>query len=409
MDGPRPRAAARTAAVAWLVALLLTAGLIALTHFTSRDNDSFLYAGISARLSQLPVTQWIAPEWWGFWTLQGPYCEHPVGLFVLPAALGRLGYPPEQAAYAVNAAWQAAAFILASLVAGFLVAPRDARALAWILQLLPIAFVFRVRANHEYAVLASVLFAVYCTERARARPAWTLGMMGGFVAVLLVKGVFAFIVPVVCALWLVARASGLTDATRTWPAWAAIASMPVAALFVTWGYEAAYMSVTGRSFLDVYRSRQVPEGALTTGSPLARTAYSAVWYAARVLWYAFPWSLFAGVLAVVGIKSGSIWPWRRRANLPAALGQGAWFAIATGLALVATFSVAHRKADRYIFVVYFVLAAAGAVAAIRRYEWLQRVVERLDRAWVPPALYVLLFLLRLVSLNALPEFTFWRS
>ena len=106
-------------AVAWAVALRLTASLIAMTHFTSRDNDSFLYAGISARLSQLPVAQWIAPEWWGFWTLHGPYCEHPVGLFVLPAALGRLGYPPEQAAYAVNAAWQAAAFILASLIAGF--------------------------------------------------------------------------------------------------------------------------------------------------------------------------------------------------------------------------------------------------------------------------------------------------
>jgi hypothetical protein len=232
----------------------------------------------------------------------------------------------------------------------------------------------------------------------------------------------------------VARASGLEEAKRTWRAWVAIGSMPIAGLLVTWGYEAAYVSVTGRSFLEVYRSRQVPEGALTTGSPLARTAYSAVWYAARVIWYAFPWSLFAGVLAVSGIKNGGIWPWKgevgasadecqagtsspqtgqvgatRQTGHAGTLRQGAWFATATGLCLMGAFSLAHRKADRYIFVVYFVLAAAGAVTAIRRYGWLQRFVERLDRAWVPAALYVLLFLLRLVSLNALPEFTFWRS
>jgi hypothetical protein len=403
MDGPRRR----QAALAWTSALAVTAALIALTHFTSRDNDSFLYAGISARLSQLPVEQWIAPDWWGFWTLHGPYCEHPVGLFILPAILGRLGYPAEQAAYAVNALWQIASLVLASQIASFVLSPRESRALGWVLQLLPIAFVFRVRANHEYAVLAFVLLAVYCAERARSRAAWVPGMVGGFVAVLLIKGVFAFIVPVACALWLVARASSLEEARRAWPPWVGIVIMPLAGAVVVWAYEAAYVGVTGRSFLQVYRSRQVPEGALTSGSPVVRTAYSAVWYTARVVWYAFPWSIFAGMLAVRALRTGNWWP-RAKARLDADI-QGAWFAIATGLALMAGFSLAHRKADRYIFVVYFVLAAAGAIAAIRRYGWLREVVARLDRPWVPAAIYVLLFLLRLVSLNALPEFTFWRS
>jgi hypothetical protein len=182
--------------------------------------------------------------------------------------------------------------------------------------------------------------------------------------------------------------------------------MPVAGALGTWAYEAAYFSVTGRSFLEVYRSRQVPEGALIGGSPVARTAYSAVWYTARVIWYAFPWSVFAGAVAIAGIRTGRLWPWRAgdRQML-----QGAWFATMAGLTLMAAFSLAHRKADRYIFVVYFLLASAGAVWAIRRYAWLERLVERMDRPWTPAALFVLLFLLRLVSLNALPEFTFWRS
>ena len=73
------------------------------------------------------------------------------------------------------------------------------------MQLLPIAFVFRIRANQEYAVLAGVLFALYACERARTRATWVPGMLAGFLAVLLVKGVFAFMVPLTCVLWLLAR------------------------------------------------------------------------------------------------------------------------------------------------------------------------------------------------------------
>ena len=109
----------------------------------------------------------------------------------------------------MNALYQAATFILVALIAASVAAPRDARALGWILQFILVAFVYRIRANHEFALLAGLLFAVYSTERARTRPAWTVGMIAGFCAVLLVKGVFAVVVPITCALWLLARAEGV--------------------------------------------------------------------------------------------------------------------------------------------------------------------------------------------------------
>src|SRR6187200_3312933 len=127
------------AALAWLAAWAVTALLIGVVHYESRDPDSQLYAGISARLVREPMVQWIAPQWWGFWNSEGPYCEHPVGMFVVPALLGRAGYPPLQAAYAVNALYQVASFALVTLIAARLV-PRSAVALGCILQLLPIAF-----------------------------------------------------------------------------------------------------------------------------------------------------------------------------------------------------------------------------------------------------------------------------
>jgi hypothetical protein len=113
------------------------------------------------------------------------------------------------------------------------------------------------------------------------------------------------------------------------------------------------------------------------------------------------------------VRSGTLGPWPRTrpGDGPAAssLRQGAWFGLATSIALLGAFSLAHRKADRYLFAVYFIVAAVGAIDAIRRFAWLRRVVERLDRPWVPAAVHVGLVVLRLLAGDLLPGFTFWRT
>ena len=281
---------------------------------------------------------------------------------------------------------------------------------------------FRVRANQEYAVLAGVLFALYATERARTQASWLAGMLAGFCAVLLVKGVFAVMVPIVCVLWLVSRSAANQHRFADRAAWVGIVLMPVAGAIVAWGYETAYLHATGQSFLAIYQSRQLPEDAIAGSSPVVRTLYTASWYATRVAWYAFPWSLVAGVFAVGSIRSRAWWPWRTGTSFDERVGagatadgddgagrQGAWFAFVAALVLTALFSVAHRKADRYIFPVYFLIAAAGAGAVLRRSAWLARMVEHANRPWVPAAFYVVLVLITMLSSGKLPQFTFWRS
>jgi hypothetical protein len=59
--------------------------------------------------------------------------------------------------------------------------------------------------------------------------------------------------------------------------------------------------------------------------------------------------------------------------------------------------------------VYFLIAAAGAGAALQRSEALRRIASRLDRPWTPAAVYLFLVLLTLISSGRLPRFTFWRS
>ena len=55
------------------------------------------------------------------------------------------------------------------------------------------------------------------------------------------------------------------------------------------------------------------------------------------------------------------------------------------------FSLSDRRADRYIFPVYYAVGAAGGVAALRASTRLRRLAVALDRPWVPAAVWVVTF------------------
>jgi 4-amino-4-deoxy-L-arabinose transferase-like glycosyltransferase len=414
-DTPEDR---RLAALAWIAALAASFLLLALFQFRSGDPDSNVYAGISARLAAEPFVRWIAPEWWGQWDFTGPFREHPIGIFVLPALAGRLGYPPPQAAYAVHGLFQAVSIVLVQLIAVQLVSRRDARALGWIVQLMPIAFVFRIRANQEYAVLAGILLALLATERSRARPAWAWLTALGFAWALLVKGVFGFLVPIACGVWLVAaewsdRAgagagrSGKNGASRRAVPWVALTSVLLVAPILTVTYEWAYRAVTGDSFLAFYTGPRLRPDAVAGGA-IDRAGYNIVWYTARLVWYAFPWS-------VVALAAFGMWVLgaRNRREMVSSADEGAVralaFATVASFILIVLFSFSDRRADRFIFPAYYFMAAAGGIVAIRSSPALSRVANRLDRPWIPAACWMALFLLRLGTGSHLPQFTFWRS
>ena len=268
----------QTAAI-WLLALTLAAILLALTSFTTRDADSRVYITIASKLASEPLSRWIAPQWWGAWGMQGLFREHPIGTFILPALLGRAGYPPGQASFVITLAAQVASLLMLVALASRLVPPPAARSLAWTLQLLPIAFVFRIRANQEYLLLAGVLLAVVGIDRARRSPAWLAVALAGFVYALLVKGVFAFLAPVCCALWLLATPS--TPGGHRNSAWAGIALMVALTPFIAWEYERLYLSATGQSFLAYYLGPRIALDGSAAGSALPfplDKMWNAVWY-----------------------------------------------------------------------------------------------------------------------------------
>ena len=376
-----------------MAALGLVAIVLASGQFKSADPDSALHASLVARLAGLPVSGWIAPRWWGQWDRTDLYREHPAGIFLLPAVLARLGYPPEQAAYLVNAVYQVITIVLIEALALRLVSRREARSLAWILQLLPVAFVYRIRANHEQALLCCVLAALYGTERSRTKPAWIVLTVTAVVALLLVKGMLAFMALAMCVVWLVIRRSGdEAGATRRlWPVIGVLAAA-ASALALTLIYDHVYRQVTGEPFVVPYLTQQLGLASVqrSTGV-IGRKLANFLFYAGRVLWYALPWS----ALLLAMLPSA-----RKRMLLAQPAGRQAMgLALALALAYVGLFSLSDRTADRYIFPAYFFVGAAGAVAGLRGFSRLGRWVDKVQAAYPYEVVgvFVLTFLLAWLS------------
>ena len=361
----------------WIAALGAAALLLAATAYRTRDPDSRAYVTITTRLADEPVSRWIAPQWWGAWAGQGLFREHPAGTFVPPALLARAGYPAAQSLFVVSLASQVLSLLLLAALASRLVPGAHARALVWALQVIPIAFVFRVRANQEYLLLAGLLLAVYGLDRAREGRGWGLAALAGGLFALAVKGVFALLAPVAGAIWLASR--------RPAPgrSWRWLVAMAVAMPLAAWLYERAYVAVTGQSFLEYYLgSRMALEGS---GSrlpfPLDKLA-NVAWYAGRVLWYAAPWSV------------GLLFAFRPRAWRATSSGARTWIGFALLAAATTVVLVAARdtKADRYVFPAYFFVASAGVVMACARWPRVGALADRLDRFWPwgPAVMWLLL-------------------
>ena len=381
-------------ALLWSCALAIAASLLVATDYRSRDPDSALYARLSGELAEQPPSRWIAPEWRGAWNQEGLFREHPAGILLPSVLLIRAGVPAGQAAFIVNMLYQAAVIALIPLVAGVVVNGLESRSLAWILQLLPVSFVYRIRGNQEHPLLMCFLALIYGTHRARTNPWWMLLMVASFCFLVLVKGAFAMFALVGAALWLVVIPAPPGGSNR-W-AWSGLTAAVVAAALMLAGYEALYVRTTGESFLEFYRTTRLG-GSMQLNDPrvVPHALANVVWYLTRLAWFAAPWSLVAFATAAVWLR------FRTRGASAAPFDdmteRGLVWALLLTAAFIAVLSPANVRAERFIFPTYFVIGAVGVVTAMRHSDGMRRLTERADRPWIPIAVWMTTFLLSLGS------------
>jgi 4-amino-4-deoxy-L-arabinose transferase-like glycosyltransferase len=375
---------------AWLVA----------TGFTSEDPDSALYAALSARLAEGPVSHWIAPEWWGHWDSEGLFREHPAGVFLLPTLLGAAGVPGVQAAYIVGLGLAAVATVLFASIVGRLTTRADARAVLLCLQLMPLASIFRIRANHEYPMLVCLLVAIIGLDAARRSWRWAWVTPVALTAALLVKGVFVLVPILALGFWAVINPSREPGG---WFRPIAVAALSIALMGVTaLVYDAAYLRVTGEAFWGPYWARQLAPLTIATPVDGGSAILHHIWfYLLRVLWHPAPWS-WALVAAVWFQRGRLVSAWRA---LPPVEGRALAAALGAALAMVLLLVPASRFAERYIFSANYLIAVAGIVVARRMWPRIRAMVDAID-ARIPAAavwLWLILAAARLVVGPYLPR------
>lgn len=387
----------------WVASFVVVAGLLVATRFTSTDPDSALYANISARLAREPVTHWIAPEWWGFWPdakMTGYFREHPAGVFLVPAALDRLGIPGQQAAYIVGVGAGLGALLLAGVLVGRVASVGEGRSALVLLQFMPVAFIFRIRANHEYPMLLCLLAVLVGLDGVRRSWHWTWLVAIALTAGLLVKGVFVVMILLAAGLWVALNPTG-SRGSMARPAVACLVSLVVMAATMV-AYDAAYTRVTGEAFWGAYWHRQL--GPVSIATPLegaSTLAGHAAFYLSRLLWHPFPWSL--ALLAVA---------WQHRRRLPAAwrglpvrAQRGLAFTLGLALLSIVLLSPSSRFAERYAFSASYLIGAAGVVTAWRAWPNLRRAMAWMESRVpaLPAMVWLGLMLLRLGLGPVLPR------
>jgi 4-amino-4-deoxy-L-arabinose transferase-like glycosyltransferase len=386
----------RRDAVVWAGCFLVVATLLIAFRFSSSDGDSDLYAGLSSRLAAEPLSRWVAPEWWGFWPeaeMTGLFREHPGGALIIPAALVRLGVPGPQAAYVVGIGAGLATLLLIGWLLSRLVPRDDARAALVLLQLMPVAFLFRIRANHEYLMLVGLLVALVGLERVR-QSCWAVVLVaGGLAGALLVKGVFVVLTIAGAVLWVfIDPADGTRPRTRPLIAIIVGVLVTVAAGI---GYEFWFRAVTGEAYWVPYWQRQLGQVEVATpmGGGVASLTWNVFFYLNRLAWHAAPWSL--ALMALMWTTRGA-WGSRWRA-LRDQERRGLLFALTYGLLLVVLLSPSSRVAERYIFSGTYAVAAAGTIVALRIWPrvaaWCRVLDERVPAA--PALVWLALMIARL--------------
>ncbi len=372
---PGRRAAWAALAATFALSIVITQ----VTGYELHDADSRLYAGMSADLGARPVHQWLAPEWQGRWGRDGLFREHPPGMLWLGAPLVRLGASGYVAVYAVNFACLMLELLLLYAIGTARGGPLVGAAATFAWAANPSFVQYLVRGNHEHPMALAAVLTLYALLVARSGRGRLVLWAAALALAVWVKGISGLaLLPIAGAYWLIYERRAQLLLVLLGGALAVFATLAL--------FELAYVNLTGESFWRAYVVNQVQlsVGAgsgsteLASGSAgflvtLAHKARNLFYYFARPLWFFFPWVF----LVLFGLVETA----RRRAGAPR-LREAVW-----GMGLVAAavfvfgFSLADRKADRYIFPCYPALALASGWLLVRYREapWARGLVAVLER------------------------------
>ena len=351
--------------------------IVCVFPYEYRDSDSSCYSSLSQKLARRPYGEWCAPQWGGHGGNEGLFLEHPPGILWLPALFIQAGVKADRAALCANFV-----YLLSCLFLIFKLAERRGDSLlgwgaAWGVILTPAFLQYLIRANQEPPLALAVLAGIYGLVRLRDSRWGGWLFAAALVLAVMIKGVsVAWLSLLAGMFWLL---ESRDRKTVSWIAAGHLIALASAALFEAW-----FRGVAQQGFWSSYFAIQGGRSLAGAFRPL-HAAYNFAWYAARVLWFAAPWTF---LLIYDGTASA-----RKKRSFPR---DGFVRVLLLSVAAVAVlFSLLDRKADRYVFPAYLLAALAGLLVFFKVRPKAAAFLAKGER-WFPAA-----FALALVGLTFL--------
>jgi len=326
----------------YALTLVMACALVSVFPPGYSDSDSSCYSSIAQKLAFQPVERWCAPQWWGHGYHAGLFQDHPPGILWLSAVLVRLGIKKTVAALCANFIYSLLSLFFIFRLARFWWGRIYGWGAVFGFVLTPIFAQYLIRANQEPALNLAVVAGVYGLARSRESAGYKALFIVALVFAVVIKGLSALILSILALLyWLIASRNKKTLALVVL---AHAITLGAAVLFEVW-----YRGIAQTGFWPAYLSFQ---GERTIGAVLHPwpRIYGFIWYIGRCLWFAFPWVFFIFFGWAPAIRKSK----RNPAGDPFFR-----FLLVGALAILLFFSLSDRKADRYIFPAYTLLALAG--------------------------------------------------
>ena len=367
----------------WLALWVVASAFLSTTDFRSSSNDSKFYSRLVGQLADKPVGQWVAPKWGENFYGQPPdkyIHDHLSGNLIPGVLLAKAGVPSQHALNIVQMLFNIFSLILLVKIASFFVEKKVAVHLLWILQLIPIAFTYKIRANHEQGMILWMLVAIYgallLVKTGRGLWLWALGVAGA----LLVKGAPVILLPVMGVLVAFFAAEKIEGRPKK-ALW--LASTAVFTIFIVgFVYEFFYRQATGTEFWGEYWRVQIEERSLkaTSDKPLLLQKLSNFWYYLnRSIFYTAPWSLVA--LFIFSKRKH----WQRLPSLREVFRletsqKQKLYVVLFLLAIlqIFAFSVSDRRGSRYIFPVFYLFGSGFSIYILYGVEGFKNLAEKVE-------------------------------
>lgn len=226
--------------------------------------------------------------------------------------------------------------------------------MVWAAFLIPVTLQYIIRGNLEPPLTMATLLGMFCIQRADRSWLARAGFAFGLILAVFFKGMQGTIVAIFAAIyWLV----WTRDSARFFT----ILGGTLAMLAICGLFEWAYTTHTGGEEFW-FRYMYIQSSSAVKSQSLLTKLYTLVWYVGRALYFALPWTIF-----LIAAR------WRRSTTAPTYPADRIWrWLLVCAVTLILIMAFFERKADRYIFPSFTLIAMAGGWYLYDRFDRVRR-------------------------------------